>query len=315
MNRKPAPSLSARPALAIHRLFTRIAKLARIWFRTIREALVHFNESEGWALASHVTLSLMIAVFPFLIFTTSLAGFFGKGTLTNDIVDLVFDYWPDGIAEPITREIEVVLNQGNTGFLTLGGGLALWFASNGVEAVRLALNRAYRDTESQPFWKQRFQSLTFVILGAILMFVVSVLLVFVPIYLSFIEVASPTIYYRFLENQTLRLSAAVGVLVFAIFACHRWLPGRCRPMKQIWPGIVWTLVLWSVAASGFVWYLQRVANYSTTYAGLAVIMTALIFLYLMAVILLFGAEYNSAGEHPATINSHTPPIDRVEPCV
>ncbi len=85
-------------------------------------------------------------------------------------------------------------------------------------------------------------------------------------------------------------------------------------MNQIWPGLVLTLVLWTVAGSGFVWYLHRVADYSATYAGLAGIMTALIFLYLMAVILLFGAEYNSAREHPATINSDPPSIDRVEPC-
>ncbi len=275
---------------------------------------MHFNESDGWALASHVTLSLMIAVFPFLIFTTSLAGFFGKDALAKDSVDLVFNYWPAGIAEPITSEIEAVLTEGNAGFLTLGVGLALFFASNGVEAVRLALNRAYQHTESRPYWKQRLQSLIFVILGAILMFVVSVLLVFAPIYLSFIEVASPTVYHRLFESQTLRLSAAVCLLVFVIFACHRWLPGRRRPMNQIWPGIVWTLVLWMVAGTGFVWYLQRIADYSATYAGLAGIMTALIFLYLMAVILLFGAEYNSAREHPATINSDPPSIDRVEPC-
>jgi len=249
-------------------------------------------------MASHLTLSLMMAVFPFLIFTTSMAGFLGEEGVANDIVDLIFDYWPKEIAEPLTREISVVLGHGSPGFLTLGIGFALFFASNGIEAVRVGLNRAYRDTEFQPYWKQRLQSLTFVLLGAILMFVVSVLLVFAPIYLHFIEVASPTIYHRFFQSQVLRLISAVVLLVFVVFACHYWLPGRRRPIKQIWPGIVLTLALWIIASSFFTLYLQLFADYSTTYAGLAGIMTALIYLYLLAVILLFGAEYNSARIEP-----------------
>ena len=95
-------------------------------------------------MASHITLSLMMAVFPFLIFTTSLAGFLGEEGVANDIVDLIFDYWPKEIAEPLTQEIAVVLGHESTGFLTLGIGLALFFASNGIEAVRIGLNRAYR---------------------------------------------------------------------------------------------------------------------------------------------------------------------------
>ena len=55
-----------------------------------------------------------------------------------------------------------------------------------------------------------------------------------------------------------------------------------------------TLALWIIAAIGFSLYIQSFANYAATYAGLSGIMTALIFLYLMAVILTFGAEYNSA---------------------
>jgi membrane protein len=84
------------------------------------------------------------------------------------------------------------------------------------------------------------------------------------------------------------------LLIFAVFACHRWLPGKRRPLARLFPGIMITLALWISAAFGFSLYVHSFANYSATYAGLSGIMTALIFLYLMAVILVFGAEYNSA---------------------
>ena len=279
-------------------MFARIAETGRLWLWPVKWAFIHFHKSDGWVMASHVALSFMIAVFPFLIVTTSLAGFFTSEELAKDIVDLVFRYWPDEIARPITREIEVVLSRACAGLLTMGIGFALFFASNGVEAVRVALNRAYRDNDPRSLLKQRVQSVWFVMVGATLISLVAVLLFFAPIYASTVEVASPAIYDHIFRSEALRLSTALGLLIFVVFACHRWLPGRRRPLARIWPGIILTLGLWLLAARLFSSYLSSVAIYSLTYAGLAGVMTALIFLYLMAVILILGAEYNSAREKP-----------------
>ncbi len=280
-------------------MFNRIAETGRAWLAPLKGALLHFNESDGWAMASHVALSVLIAVFPFLIFTTSLAGFLSDETEAQAIVDLAFDYWPDEIAEPITEEIAVV-TQGRAGFLTLGIVFALFFATNGVEAVRMALNRAYGDKDPRSLFKQRAQSLMFVLVGAVVMVVISVLLILAPIYFSFVELTSPSIYSAFFQSGSLRFFTAFALLVFVVFACHYWLPGHRRPLARVWRGVVLTLVLWVVVADLFSLYLGSFANYGATYAGLAGIMTALIFLYLMAVILIFGAEYNAAWEKTNT---------------
>lgn len=247
-------------------------------------------------MASHVALSLMIAIFPFLIFAVSLTGLLGEEGLSEQIINLVFDYWPDTIAKPIVNEIEAVVATANTGYLTFGIVLALLFASNGVEAVRVALNRAYGDSDVRPIWKQRIQSLIFVIVVATIMLIISALVVFLPIYFSFIKIDSPTVYYWVFGSRSARLLTAFGLLIFVMFACHHWLPGRRRPVAQIWPGILLTLALWIIVAAAFSLYLKTFATYSATYAGLAGIMTALIFLFLMAAIFIFGAEYNSAKE-------------------
>jgi len=284
-------------------MIDRILATGRTFLGNLRATAQQFNKSDGWAMSSHVALSLMMSIFPFLIFAASLAGFLGNEIRWRDIVDLVFEYWPEKAAEPITREIDVVLTKGHAGFLTVGIGLALLFASNGVEAVRVALNRAYQEHDQRSFWKQRLQSLLFVVVGSLLLLAVSVLLVFAPLYVSFIEHASPTIYDRFFGSGSLRLSATLILLVFVVYACHCWLPVRRRRFRQIWPGIALTLVLWTIAARFFSEYLQLFADYSATYAGLAGIMTAQIFLYLMAVILILGAEYNAARERANLVRS------------
>jgi len=262
--------------------------------RAIKEALLHFNENDGFAMASHVALSVMIAIFPFLIFAVSLASMVSSEGSSLAIIDLVFDLWPEDIAEPIVHEIEAVVDTSSAGYLTVGILLALFFSSNGVEAIRVALNRAYGDIEGRSILRQRLQSLVFVINGAILLVLVSLLLIFAPIYFSFIELPSTPFYHWIIKSDLIRGLMVFMLLTFAVFACHRWLPGKRRPLARLYPGILMTLALWIIAAFGFSLYIQSFANYSATYAGLSGIMTALIFLYLMAVILTFGAEYNSA---------------------
>ena len=55
-----------------------------------------------------------------------------------------------------------------------------------------------------------------------------------------------------------------------------------------------TLTLWLMAAWIFGYYLQRFANYAAYYAGLASVVTAIFFMYLVALIMIFGAEFNAA---------------------
>ncbi len=71
-------------------------------------------------------------------------------------------------------------------------------------------------------------------------------------------------------------------------------PDGSRPFKFILPGIVITLVAWVISAMIFATYLARFANYFSTYAGLASIMIALVFLYILSSIFIVGAEINAA---------------------
>ena len=112
------------------------------------DALGHFNDDDGWSMASHLAITALMALFPFLIFATTLASFLGAQAFADTAVHLVFDTWPEQIAEPIAREVVNVLTVQRTDLLTYGVLLAAFFASNGIEALRTSLNRAYRVAET-----------------------------------------------------------------------------------------------------------------------------------------------------------------------
>src|SRR6266513_2894601 len=108
------------------------------------DAFYTFLADDGWAIASHIALSTLMALFPFLIVLTSLAGFFGSKELADQAAGLMLQVWPKQVADSIGGEVHDVLTTTRGDILTIGAALAVYFASNGVEALR-AQPRLFRD--------------------------------------------------------------------------------------------------------------------------------------------------------------------------
>ncbi|ENT04306.1 YihY/virulence factor BrkB family protein [Brucella sp. 63/311] len=254
----------------------------------------HFSTDDGWAFASHIALSGLMALFPFLIFATSLASFLGTREFANTAVHVIFDMWPSNIAAPIANEVKSVLTVQRRGLLTVSVIAAAYFASNGVEALRIALNRAYPVTDQRSIIFCRLQSLGFVLVSTLSLMAISFLLVLAPLAVRIAEQWFPDIAPFTGTIAFWRYTIAVAVLVLALFMVHIWLPAGRRGLGDILPGIVITLIAWLAAATAFAKYLETFANYVSTYAGLASIMVAIVFLYMLSAIFIVGAEINAA---------------------
>lgn len=262
--------------------------------RILSDAMGHFDADDGWSMASHLAISALMALFPFLIFATTLASFFGAKAFADTAVHLVFDTWPPEIAEPIAREVRSVLTVQRGDFLTVSVIAAALFASNGIEALRVSLNRAYRVSETRSFIRRRLQSLAFVVVATVGFLAISVLLVLAPLLVD-LAVRNLSWIGPYLGTITLwRYIIASGVIVLGLFAVHIWLPAGRRKLGDIIPGIVFTLIAWVAGSSLFASYLQQFSSYVSTYAGLASIMVAVVFLYMISAIFILGGELNAA---------------------
>ncbi|OLP53712.1 hypothetical protein BJF92_06105 [Rhizobium rhizosphaerae] len=265
-----------------------------IGWKVIFDALWHFSEDDGWAMASHVALSTLLAIFPFLIFGTALGSFLGADKFAETAVHLIFDTWPPSIAKPLADEIVQVLTTPRGGLLTVSVLAAAYFASNGVEALRVSLNRAYRVSETRPWYITRLASLGFVLAGVVVLAVLSILLVVVPLALRYADRWLPWLDQLLALVNNWGLVVALLMLIAGLSVAHLWLPDGRRKIADVLPGILVTLLLWSIGAYVFALYLKTFANYVSTYAGLASIMIVLVFLYMTGAIFIVGAEINAA---------------------
>lgn len=262
----------------------------------LADAIGHFNRDDGWALASHVALSVLMALFPFLIFVTAVAGFAGSPELATEAARLLFEAWPADVAEPVAREIEMIVTFHRLDLLTVGILLAIFLASNGVEAIRIALNRAYRARETRSLLRLRAQSVLYVVAGAVGLVMIAFALVVAPLAVDAVLIHVPALVPVFETVARFRIGIALAVLSLGLIACHYWLPAARPPIGRLWPGVLLTLVFWIVGGAAFGVYIARFASYASTYAGLAGIMTAIVFLYLAGVAVILGAELNAAIE-------------------
>lgn len=263
--------------------------------RILYDAAQHFSENDGWAIASHVALSILASMFPFLIFLAALAGFLGSKSLADEAMHILMEAWPPQVAGPIGREIQDVLTQARGGALTLGVVLSVFFSSNSVGAFRIALGRAYGVKDTRPWWWLQLLSILYVFIGALTLLTLAVLVVLAPLIWTVALYFFPHLAPLDHMITFLRLAITSLVLLAALILAHKYLPAGHRTLREIAPGVLLTYGLWIAAGVAFGSYLAEFArNYVTTYAGLASAMIAIVFLYWIAVIFILGGELNAA---------------------
>ncbi|WP_111431441.1 YihY/virulence factor BrkB family protein [Rhodobacteraceae bacterium DSL-40] len=262
------------------------------FFVILWDAITRFNRNDGSAMAGYVAFSGLLSIFPFLIFATTLIGVLVGQERTGEIVDALFEIAPAHVARTLEPVVTEVLSGRSSGLLTLSAVFAIYVASNAVEALRLAFDRAYA-VEPDSFLVNRLRAIVVVFVGAIVAALLGLTILLAPLILRL------TAQFTHLQipSATGLLSTGFGLLVFGFFTfgMHRYLPGRrMEPMTRVWPGVLLTALLWIIAATGFSTYLSFAPSYTVTYGTLAGVIITLMFFYITGLVIIFGAEFNAA---------------------
>src|SRR5262245_49305680 len=170
--------------LSDHRVPSKVGAIVRLVVMSYRAALAafyRFNADDGWATASHIALSALMALFPFLIVLGSLAGFLGIREVADDVVGLMFETWPEEVADRIGEEVHAVLTTNRSGLLTLNLVLAVYFASSGVESLRIGLNRAYGVVDPRSWLVLRLEAIVYVLVTLAALLALGFLIVLGPL--------------------------------------------------------------------------------------------------------------------------------------
>lgn len=273
---------------------TRALNVARRLAALGREAFRHFLLDDGFVLAGHLSFMGLLSLFPFLIFLVALAGFAGQTESGTYIVAFLLENLPESVAGTLEQPIIEVMQDTRGGLLTVGIIGALWTASNGLESMRTALNRAYDVPDPPPYLRRRAESVVLVMVASLIVMTGMASLIFGGTLWDYARD------YAHLDRDLRplwrlgRWGLSVVFLFVAIVALYRVLPARRLRWGWVLPGALVALALWLCAGSLFSLYLRHFNQYAVTYGSLGGVVIAMVFFYIMGIIFIFGAEVNAA---------------------
>lgn len=252
---------------------------------------------DGIEHAGYLSFLSMLAIFPFLVFLVSLAGTMENTHLGTNFVNFMVEHLPDELISALKPRIEEIISGPPQGLISLAILGAIWTASSAVEGLRTILNRAYRvPTPPAYIWRRLLSIGQFLIFTCVII-IAMLVLVFSPLVIeqlnkitSFVDFLKPVwLYANFVITHLL--------LFIGISSLYYFLPNMRIRWRQVVPGAVLVVILWSVGASLLSFYLNEFKQVSLIYGSLGGIIISLLFFYITNMIFIYGAEFNYQLNH------------------
>lgn len=270
-------------------------KRAHGFWRVAKAALKNFLDDDMTTHASALAYQVLFSIFPFVIFLIALLGFLRLSQF--------FD-WLRAHAEmvvprqamPQVNQVINELQQQEGGLLSVGVLLALWTASAAVRATMNALNVAYDVRESRPAWKLYPLSILYTLGLAVLLVSAAVLLVVGPQLVQWLALQVGLEQLFVTLWAWLRWPAALLLMMLALAIIYWAAPNVSHGFSLITPGAVVAVLVWIGASIAFDFYVRNFADYNATYGSIGAIVVLLLYFFLSAAVLLFGAEVNAVIE-------------------
>ncbi len=278
----------------------RLPPVFKAVYRLGRDVVRKSIEDRITALAAEVAFFAVLSVFPGLVLLGTALGWIASVVGSNTartpemvIVDFLSRIFAEQGAGAV-EAVEALFQRPGVGVFSTAALLGLYGLSRGFTAVVRALNTANDVSDRRPWWKSRLLGLSLaagsVVIGALVLTMI---------------VVGPFL------GQGRRLAGALGVgetfvflwtwlrVPFAFSLLVAWAlvilhlsPDRRQPWRTDIPGALFSAVAWLLVSFGFSAYLRLGGGTNAVLTVLGGAFSVLIWLYLLSIALLVGAELN-----------------------
>jgi membrane protein len=246
-------------------------------------------------LAAGVAFYAMLALFPTLIALVTIYGLVADPAQIETLLQSYASALPPQAAALLTDQIATTT--GARRGLTIGLVVSLlgvlWSASGGVNGLITGINLTYDEDETRGFVKRRGVALLLTLSAIVLAVVVIVLLAVVPVVLNVVGLGR----VAELAITALRWPLLAVLVMGALAVLYRYAPDR-NQARFAWvsPGALVATLLWLAGSATFGVYVRNFGRYDQTYGAIGGVIVLLLWLFVSAFAVLFGAELNAETE-------------------
>lgn len=258
----------------------------RVWDKMCEDAV--------WDSAAQLAYYFLLALFPLMIVLLGVVARWRNHNLAAELLETLSDAMPEQAFVLLQGEVSRIMASSSKSLLTFGTVGALWAASSGVVSLMTTLDRIFRARERRGWLHMRATSIGLTIALLALMVTGAVLVTAgdsVALYLSHtFRLALITRVSSVAINYALGLVCLVAALEIALYFGP---DGETRGWHWITPGSIAGVLLFVASSWGFSAYLRFNNSYSVTYGSIGAVIVLMLWLYLLGLSILVGAEVNS----------------------
>lgn len=253
-------------------------------------------------IAKGAAFSALLSFFPVLTSLATILVQVNAQRASEAISKFLFEVVPPG-TEDLVQYAFTARGSRPALLIVLATLLSIWAASDVVASLSQGFQAAYRTPNNRGFWRQRWRSILLVFLTLPPTIAASILLVFGPniesLVLKWAGILGREVPLKgtlAVVSRSVNYLLAMAMLTVVTSWLYRFAPSLPRRWRRVWPGALVATVLWSLATTGFGWYVRNIATYNIMYGSIGAAIALLVWLYLLSLIALFGCAYNAESE-------------------
>ncbi len=294
----------AGPVSRRQRVAARARSIAADVVRALWGGLQRFYNGNDLTYAAAIAYSALLSLFPCLMLLLAVLGQATASAADRDaVVGFLLQYFPRQF-EFLTAQLDAFRGQRVTLGLA-GGALTLWTALGVFSSITTAMNYAWRVEKQPNYFKHKLVSFLMMAAAGALTFLG---LLFVSLqgmagatWFGAVAEGVPTVAWA---TSVAAAWATTGLFIFIVGLIFYFVPNTVVRFRDVWPGALLTGLLWRLALDAFSWYVRDLSRFSI-HGSIAAVIVFLIWVWLWAVILMYGAEYSVA--YMRLREKHRPP--------
>ena len=281
----------------------RIYAEIRLTLLAIWRGVVGVYNSNDLTFASSIAYYALLSLFPFFLLAFSILGSVTSNPSDRAaILEFILRYFPRQF-EFVTTQLDS-MQSARTQLGVAGSFLMIWAAMGVFGAITSAVNHAWGVEKQPSYLKHKLISFVMLVAASLLLLIGLLLVSAINVAEArwFAVVAARSTQLAVLHHFAIRW-ASTAVFILVVGLVFYFVPNAKVRFKDVWVGAVVTGLLWRGALFGFSWYVRDLTRFSHIHGSIAAVVVFLVWIYISAVLLLYGVEITAAN---ARIRRHRP---------
>jgi membrane protein len=260
----------------------------------VRRVQQRIRKHELYDRAAGLSYYFLFALFPALLFLTTLLGLLPVPRLMDRLLDYGTRVLPADAASVLTKTLTEVVRDARGSLASIGVLAALWGAASGMVSIRTAVNVAHDARDLRPWWRQRLDAVALTVWFSIFSLLAVILMVFGERIGEAVadELGVGRAFTRMWNLA--RWPALTTLALLGINLVYHFAPAIRQRWRWVTPGSATALAGWLLASFALRIYVRYFGNYNATYGSIGGVILLMLWLYLSSLALLVGAEIDSA---------------------